>query len=300
MDPIRILTVCGSLQRRSSNLALLQALPRLAGPEVRVLPFGGLRELPHFDLDLNEGEPPAPVRAWRGALQDADGVFIATPEYGHSLPGALKNAIDWVFGSGELHRKPVVITAASAGPGRGRRGLAALAQTLLALEATVLGGEPVARGPELDAACTQLLEQLVAAGRRARAGEAAVGDVRLPSAAEGLVRGTSLLAPLRARVAAHAAGASGRGTSQGFADLPVAAGPDLWLTQLAALLVDTLGGAPLGGPELVLARVEGLLAGEHAELGRALLDDLVGRVDATPLLSTVLDALGPRALAHLG
>ena len=284
MEPVRILTVSGSLQQRSSNLTLLEALPRLAGPNVQVLPFAGLRKLPHFDLDLNEGEPPASVRTWRAALADAHGVFVATPEYGHSLPGALKNAIDWVFGSGELHRKPVAITAASAGPGRGRRGLAALAQTLLALEATVLGGEPIARGPESDVSSARLLEQLVAAALRVRDGQPAVELTQLPPPIEALVRGTSLLVPLQARV--HA--------------LSPSAPPEPCLAHLAALLVDTLAGAPLGGPALVLARIDGLLEGEHTDLGRLLLDDLLARVDATPALRSVLDALGPRALSHLG
>lgn len=60
--------------------------------------FDGLRHLPHFNPDTEE--PPA-VRDWRKALAGSDAVLIASPEYGHSLPGALKNGIDWVIGSGE-------------------------------------------------------------------------------------------------------------------------------------------------------------------------------------------------------
>ena len=125
MPPVRVVTVCGSLQARSGNLALLESLPGLAPCDVEFSAFTGLRALPHFDLDLNEGEPPLAVRAWREALRSSDAVFMAAPEYGHSLPGALKNAVDWIFASGELYRKPVAVTASSPGPERGRRGLAA-------------------------------------------------------------------------------------------------------------------------------------------------------------------------------
>jgi NAD(P)H-dependent FMN reductase len=103
------------------------------------------------------------VRSWRAALASSDALFIASPEYGHSLPGALKNAIDWVIGSGELYRKVVVVTASAPGPGRGERGLRALCDTLRAVEARILGGEPIVRGPELDAMLDALLDALAGA-----------------------------------------------------------------------------------------------------------------------------------------
>lgn len=285
MAVIRIVSISGSLQAHSSNLSLVDSLPSLAGPGVEVTRWDGLRGLPPFDLDANEAPPPE-VRAWRDVLRGADGVLIATPEYGHSLPGALKNGIDWVFGSGELYRKPVAITAASAGPGRGRRGLAALHQTLGALDALVLGGEPIARGPAADDATRALLSQLVAAVRHLRAGHTDLPWVALPDAVEALLRGTLLRAPLVTRLWA------GDGEA-------VPTDDEVW-EALAALLTDGLLGAPASGPGLVVARLDGLLDGETSMHGQRLLDDLVARVDATPALEVLLEQLGPRALARLG
>jgi len=281
----RILSLSGSLQARSSNLTLVDSLPSLADPDVDVTRWDGLRGLPPFDLDANETPPPE-VAAWRDALRTADAVWIATPEYGHSLPGALKNAIDWVFGSGELYRKPVAITAASTGPGRGRRGLAALHQTLNALDALVLGGEPIARGPGADTAARALLRQLVAASKHVRAGHGALPPMALPTAVEALLRGTLLRAPLVTRLWEHEDAAP--------------PSPERVWQALAGLLHDSLEGAPASGPGLVVLRIDGVLEGDTHEPGQRLLEDLVARADATPALGVLLEQLGPRALAHLG
>jgi chromate reductase len=158
---MRILTLSGSLQARSGNRDLLRLAATVAPAGVDVVPFEGLRDLPPFNPDLEEGEPPAPVQAWRRALTDADGVLIASPEYAHSLPGALKNGIDWVVGSGELHRKLVAITAAVPHAGRGRMGLDALAQTLLAVDAVIVWDEPTVRGPGSEEAVGGILRALL-------------------------------------------------------------------------------------------------------------------------------------------
>ena len=159
---MRILALCGSLQSQSSNRELLKLVTTLAPPGVQVVDFEGLRDLPHFDPDLEARGEPETVRNWRRAIADSDALLIASPEYGHSLPGVLKNAIDWVIGSGELERKIVAITASVPHAERGRRGLAALRGTLGAVSADVVGGEPIARGPAFEAEVKQLLEQLVA------------------------------------------------------------------------------------------------------------------------------------------
>ena len=159
---MRILALCGSLQSQASNRELLRLVTKLAPPGVEILQFDGLRDLPHFDPDLEgKGELEA-VGNWRRAIAESDALLIASPEYGHSLPGVLKNAIDWVIGSGELERKIVAVTASVPHAERGRRGLAALRDTLGAVSADVVGGEPIARGPALEANVKQLLEQLVA------------------------------------------------------------------------------------------------------------------------------------------
>jgi chromate reductase, NAD(P)H dehydrogenase (quinone) len=163
---VRILAVCGSLQAESANLALLRTAAAAAPDGVEIVLFDGLRELPHFDPDVEaRGEPPA-VRRWRSALADSDAVLLASPEYGHSLPGVLKNGIDWVIGSGELERKIVAITAAVPGSERGRLGLQALQQTLGAVRARIVGGEPIARGPGFEREVGALVRALVEAARR--------------------------------------------------------------------------------------------------------------------------------------
>ena len=168
LSPVRILGVCGSLQAESANLALLRTAAASAPDGVDVVLYDGLRHLPHFDPDTEaSGEPPS-VRDWRTSLADSDAVLIASPEYGHSLPGALKNAIDWVIGSGELERKVVAITAAVPGPERGRLGLQALRQTLGAVRATIVGGEPIPRGPDFERRVAELVRELAEAARRAR------------------------------------------------------------------------------------------------------------------------------------
>ncbi len=159
---MKILAICGSLLEKSGNLTLLKCAMAGAPAGVEVVLFDGIRELPHFNPDLeSNGELPV-VAAWRCALRTSAAVFIASPEYGFSLPGALKNAIDWVIGTGELEGKFIAITAAVPGPERGRRGLGALRDTLNAVSAKIVGGEPIARGPSFEGAVLELLTALVA------------------------------------------------------------------------------------------------------------------------------------------
>ena len=165
---MRILAICGSLQANSRNLELLHAAAAAAPPGVEVVVFDGVRLLPHFDPDLEKTEVPPPVAAWRRALAESDALLIASPEYGHSLPGVLKNAIDWVIGSGELERKVVAITAAVPSTERGRLGLKALRDTLGAVSATIVGGEPIARGPDFEKQAATLLAELVAEATKAK------------------------------------------------------------------------------------------------------------------------------------
>ena len=120
-----------------------------------------LRDLPFFNPELEASGVPPPVESWRRALADSDAVLIASPEYGHSLPGVLKNAIDWVVGSGELDNKVVATTAAVPHGDRGRLGLQALGQTLRAVAAVVVGEQPIVRGPDFETHVRELLAALV-------------------------------------------------------------------------------------------------------------------------------------------
>jgi chromate reductase, NAD(P)H dehydrogenase (quinone) len=162
---MRILAVCGSLQTTSKNLALLHAAAASVPPGVELVVFDGLRDLPHFNPDLEVSGVPESVERWRQALADADAVLIACPEYGFSLPGALKNGIDWVIVSGELEGKIVATTAAVQGSERGRRGLQALRDTLSAVRVTLVGGEPIPLGPEFEPQVGALVRTLIETAR---------------------------------------------------------------------------------------------------------------------------------------
>ena len=158
---MKILAICGSLAAESANLTLLDVAAASAPAGVIVTRFDGLRDLPHFNPDVERRGAPQSVARWRRALDESDAILIASPEYGFSLPGALKNGIDWAIASGELEAKIVAIAAAVPAPGRGRRGLQALRDTLSAVRATIVGGEPIVRGPDFDAQVESLVQLLV-------------------------------------------------------------------------------------------------------------------------------------------
>ena len=158
---MRVLAVCGSLQAKSGNLELLKTAAASVPPGVELVIFDGLRNLPHFNPDIEAGGAPESVTQWRLAVSGSDAVLIASPEYGFSLPGALKNGIDWLIRSGELEQKVVAITSAVAGPDRGRRGLEALRVTLSAVSATIVGGEPIQKSPEHESHVAALVRSLV-------------------------------------------------------------------------------------------------------------------------------------------
>lgn len=109
---VRFLSISGSLRATSSNTNLLRALADLAPKDIFIEPYLGLGDLPHFNPDL-DGEDIGVVTDWRKRLNLADGVLISSPEYAHGVPGVLKNALDWVVGSGELVEKPVALFNAS-------------------------------------------------------------------------------------------------------------------------------------------------------------------------------------------
>jgi chromate reductase len=112
---VRILAISGSLQQASSNTALLRVAAATAPENVTVEHFDGIRALPHFDPDLDGPEPPAGIADLRARIVAADAVLFSTPEYAHALPGALKDTLDWLVGSGELVDKPVAVMSASPG-----------------------------------------------------------------------------------------------------------------------------------------------------------------------------------------
>jgi chromate reductase len=141
--PLRILALAGSLRRASWNRHLLEHAARIvpAGAEIHV--YSELADVPLFDEDLEaaSGGGPDGVRRLRDAIAAADGVLIATPEYNQSLPGVLKNAIDWLSRPAPhevLVGKPIAVIGASPGRWGTRLAQAALRQVLAATESAVM------------------------------------------------------------------------------------------------------------------------------------------------------------------
>jgi chromate reductase len=115
---MKILAVPGSLRRESYNRMLLQAAAELLPEGVELELFEELKALPPYDEDDEWGPVPASVTRLREALAGADAVLFATPEYNHSIPGQLKNALDWISrppGTSPLRNKPVAVVGASQG-----------------------------------------------------------------------------------------------------------------------------------------------------------------------------------------
>lgn len=114
-DRLKIAGISGSLRHHSYNTASLHALGELA-PDGVELDVMRLHDLPLFDQDVEEQGWPAPVQALRDRIAPADGLIIATPEYNYSIPGVLKNAIDWLSrpeGNSPIFNKPVAIIGAT-------------------------------------------------------------------------------------------------------------------------------------------------------------------------------------------
>jgi len=115
---VKILAVSGSLRRDSHNTRLLRAAAGAAPEGVEVELWDGIRDLPPYDEDTDTPEPPEPVRRLRKAWAAADAVLFATPEYNGSVPGVLKNAVDWASrpkGDAALTNKDVAVIGASTG-----------------------------------------------------------------------------------------------------------------------------------------------------------------------------------------
>lgn len=111
-----ILGICGSLRRDSRNRALLRAAARVLPDQTR-LEVAEIGDLPLYDWDVEQEVGfPGPVARFRGALAGADAILVATPEYNNSVPGVLKNAIDWASRGGlasPLNDKPAAIMGAA-------------------------------------------------------------------------------------------------------------------------------------------------------------------------------------------
>jgi chromate reductase len=115
---MRVLGISGSLRRDSLNSALLRAAAERLPAGAELVEFDRLRDVPPYDEDVETAGTPAVVEELRAAVRNADAVLIATPEYNSSIPGQLKNALDWVSrpaGKSALNSKPAAVIGASTG-----------------------------------------------------------------------------------------------------------------------------------------------------------------------------------------
>lgn len=177
MPPIRILGISGSLRRGSHNTSLLRAAARLLPPGVELEIYDRLGVLPHYNEDLDVDPVPEQAADLRTAIASVDGLLIATPEYNGSVPGALKNAIDWAsrpFPDNALAHKPVAVMGASTGIFGAVWAQAEVRKALKTAGADVLENEvPIGQAhgafteqgqlgdPELQSALEELLEALI-------------------------------------------------------------------------------------------------------------------------------------------
>jgi chromate reductase, NAD(P)H dehydrogenase (quinone) len=150
----------------------------LAAPEIHVDLYEGLADLPAFNPDLDEAgmTPPPPVQTLRRAVSDADGLVISSPEYAHGVPGALKNALDWLVSGPEMVQKPIGLLNASP---RSVHAQQSLAETLQTMSATLVDGACLA---------------LPVSGRGLNA-EAILADVDLRAQLESVLRAMAAAVP---------------------------------------------------------------------------------------------------------
>jgi chromate reductase len=148
---MNVLAISGSLRRDSHNTNLLRSAAQLAPADTEIVLWDGLKEVPPFNED-DEASAPATVERMRSAVANADAVLFATPEYNSSIPGQLKNAIDWLSRpavTSALRNKPVAVVGASTGAFGAVWAQAELRKVLAAAGARVVEGDvAVGHAPE--------------------------------------------------------------------------------------------------------------------------------------------------------
>ncbi|MEU1527807.1 NAD(P)H-dependent oxidoreductase [Nocardia rhamnosiphila] len=173
-----VLLISGSTRAGSTNTAALRTVQAVAPDGIEARWYGGPAELPAFVPEAPEPAPPAVLRL-RRQLAAADAVLFCTPEYAGTLPGSLKNLLDWTVGTGDLYGKPAAWLTVAA-PGRGDGATATLASVLgyvgadvdegscarLPLSRTDIGGDGLVVSPEFRAGAAEVLRRLGTRRRR--------------------------------------------------------------------------------------------------------------------------------------
>lgn len=129
----KILALSGSTKQQSVNLALLKAIANAYSDRITVDLYEGIDRLPHFNPDKDTETPPESVADFRNRIAASDGVIICTPEYVFSLPGSLKNAIEWTVSTTIFSKKPVAMIIAAASGEKAIESLQLIMRTLDAI-----------------------------------------------------------------------------------------------------------------------------------------------------------------------
>lgn len=190
---MKIIAISGSLRRGSFNSALVRELPGLAptGMEIEAL---DIHDLPLYDQD-HEASSPAEVAVFKAKIEAADGVVIVTPEYNRSVPGVLKNAIDWgsrPYGHNSWKHKPTLIMGVSGGKIGTAVAQSHLKEIMLYLDAHVLGQPELYLGP-----ATELFEVSADSAKVFVEAPGAIKDAKLKELL------TSALTVLATRIQTH-------------------------------------------------------------------------------------------------
>lgn len=127
---IKILAITGSTRKNSSNYKILKYIAEHIKTEFEVEIFEDLDQIPHFNPDLDKENPPKQVEAFRNKIIAADGVIICTPEYVFSLPGSLKNILEWCVSTTIFSGKKTGLITASASGEKGHEQLILIMKTL--------------------------------------------------------------------------------------------------------------------------------------------------------------------------
>ena len=135
---MEVLAISGSLRTNSYNTALLKSAITTAPSNMNISLFQHINEIPHFNPDIPQNSIPSSVLNLREAITKSDAILISTPEYAHGIPGALKNALDWLVSSSEIILKPIVVMSVSTSELGGFRAAAALIQVLNAMNTNVV------------------------------------------------------------------------------------------------------------------------------------------------------------------
>ena len=141
-DQLKVLVICGSLRKGSYNAALARMAPKLAPPGLSFTDAPSFADLPIYNFDIqNSSGFPAAANAWADAIRAADGLLIVSPEYNWSIPGGLKNAIDWASRMKDqpFTGKPVALQSAAGGLLGGARLQHHLRQSLISLDVLWFG-----------------------------------------------------------------------------------------------------------------------------------------------------------------